>query len=141
MIPASRAEVKGLRSWLLWALAGNDEDTIYGDDAWRAGRAKNSKTARSWWARNPLHNLFWHVLVWPRASARALVTWQKGEWPSFWYEDNSPSIWLPDLKRGQLKIYLAPAFISLRWLFGYEFYLGFRTPGGRPGAAIRKIKP
>jgi hypothetical protein len=61
-------------SAIIWALFGNDEGGIYGenDDAWVAAgnTARTPWTAIRWWFRNPFHNLFIHVLDWrPRVRA------------------------------------------------------------------------
>lgn len=54
--------------WLLrwfnftWALIGNDDDGLFGDDRWRAGREKTLWLAIVWWFRNPFHNLFFYVV-------------------------------------------------------------------------------
>lgn len=45
-----------------WALFGNDDDGYFGDDHWRAGRAKTFWLAAQWWFRNPFHNLFFYVI-------------------------------------------------------------------------------
>ena len=45
-----------------WALFGNDDDGYFGDDRWRAGRAKTFRLAVQWWFRNPFHNLFFYVI-------------------------------------------------------------------------------
>lgn len=55
------------RNWLqrlnpIWAIFGNEDDGPYGDDKWRAGRAKTWKLAVIWWFRNPFHNLFFYVI-------------------------------------------------------------------------------
>ena len=47
---------------LYWMFIDNDDDGIYGDDNWRAGREKNLKLAWEWYKRNPVHNLTWYVL-------------------------------------------------------------------------------
>ena len=53
---------------ITWAIFGNDEDGIFGE---RSGVSGYDGIAPSFWqfvkwtTRNPLHNLFWHVLVWP----------------------------------------------------------------------------
>lgn len=49
-------------AWLLWALFGNEDDGPYGDDKWRAGRARTWWLAVQWWVRNPFHNLFFYVI-------------------------------------------------------------------------------
>lgn len=47
---------------LLWAIFGNEDDGIHGDDKWRAGRDKTWRLAVLWWVRNPFHNLFFYVI-------------------------------------------------------------------------------
>jgi hypothetical protein len=46
----------------IWILFGNEDDGIYGDDGWRAGRDKTFGLAVKWWLRNPLHNLMFYVI-------------------------------------------------------------------------------
>lgn len=46
----------------IWGLFGNDDDGLYGDDVWRAGRAKTLWLAVQWWLRNPFHN-FTHYVI------------------------------------------------------------------------------
>lgn len=54
--------------WLLrlfnfsWAIFGNDDDGLFGDERWRAGREKTLRLALTWWFRNPFHNLFFYVI-------------------------------------------------------------------------------
>lgn len=47
---------------LFWLLIENEDDSIYGDAAWRAGRPKSFGLALKWWLRNPFHNLTWYVI-------------------------------------------------------------------------------
>ena len=49
---------------IIWALFGNDEDSIYGP-AWFNNGQHSKWIAIKWWIRNPFHNLLWHVLNWP----------------------------------------------------------------------------
>ena len=49
---------------IIWALFGNDEDTIYGPP-WFNKNKLTRWTAVRWWFRNPFHNLVFHVMVWP----------------------------------------------------------------------------
>jgi hypothetical protein len=51
---------------IIWALFGNDEDGIYGDLNWNPTQSKSAWIAIKWWFRNPLHNLFFHVLNVPK---------------------------------------------------------------------------
>lgn len=55
-------------SWLIWAFFGNDEDGQWGQRSGVPGYdgQPDSLWLRvCWWFRNPLHNLFFHVLRWP----------------------------------------------------------------------------
>lgn len=47
---------------LLWAFFGNDDDGLFGDESWRAGRARTPLLALLWWLRNPFHNLTHYVI-------------------------------------------------------------------------------
>lgn len=44
----------------VWLLVANDDDGYFGDEKWRAGRAKTLRLAVVWWLRNPAHNLTWY---------------------------------------------------------------------------------
>lgn len=46
---------------ILWAIFGNDEDSVDGPEWFLPGRGKWERRIR-WWLRNPFHNLFWHVI-------------------------------------------------------------------------------
>lgn len=46
----------------LWALFGNEDDGIYGDDRWRGTRNPTPWLAIVWWFRNPFHNLFFYMI-------------------------------------------------------------------------------
>lgn len=60
----------------IWALFGNADDGIYGDDAWRAGRPCTPWLAVQWWFRNPFHNLFCYVIG--VSNKPFTFTWTKG---------------------------------------------------------------
>lgn len=47
---------------ILWALFGNDDDSIIGDDTWNPTRDNSIKTKVLWWLRNPFHNLMFYVV-------------------------------------------------------------------------------
>lgn len=44
---------------IIWAIFGNDEDGPYGI------YPHTLLGAVRWWLRNPMHNLFFHVINWP----------------------------------------------------------------------------
>lgn len=50
---------------ILWALFGNDEDTIYGRPDQGGYADHTAWNAVKFWFRNPFHNLFFHVINWP----------------------------------------------------------------------------
>ena len=47
--------------WLAWALFGNDEDGVLGDRSFNPEQRDTIWIRVSWWCRNPLHNLMFHV--------------------------------------------------------------------------------
>lgn len=62
-----KARPRVTRPWLFrldpfWALFGNADDGLFGDDRWRAGRPKTLRLALEWWARNPFHNFCFYVV-------------------------------------------------------------------------------
>lgn len=134
MIPATRAEARGLRV-VLWALFGNDDGGLYGerDHNWvvNLGRGERTlKTAILWWLRNPLHNLFWHVLDWPASTALVLK-----DMPGFWFVLRPPTQWLSHEPHAQVTIW--PIYIGWRGT-KWEGYFGWRGTAGRLGFALRR---
>lgn len=118
-----------------WALFCNDDGGIYGerDDEWVAlGNTKqNTWTAFRWWLRNPFHNLFWHVIDWPRERAFVLVD-NDG---AFYYRE--PDMWL---ESDHYQITLAPLFIGWR-KGGWQGYFGWRDKDGVFGLSfLRRAK-
>lgn len=98
-----------LLRWLrpLWAIFGNDDDGLYGDDRWRAGRAKTLKLAVLWWFRNPFHNLFFYVIG---VADRHRTFYSTREWGSpGWtlHVLRCDWLWLPFISyRGRIKFYI-----------------------------------
>lgn len=57
----------------LWAIFGNQEDSVWGDKWWNPNNSRNISYAIGWWVRNPCHNLTWHVIGivgWPVSFTR-----------------------------------------------------------------------
>jgi len=66
-IPRHRCQIRwyDLPHWTAWAIAGNDDDGIFGEYQRRPYRPEmrnTPKKALRWWARNPFHNLFHYVI-------------------------------------------------------------------------------
>jgi hypothetical protein len=134
VVPAARSDVASPLGALLWALYGNDDGGLYGErDAWGMfllPEEMTAATALRWWLRNPLHNLFWHVLAWPADRAFVLFDAPAG---GFCYY-RRPRQWLG--LGNQAQVTLAPPFAACR-LGRFEAYLGFRDHDGRLGFACR----
>lgn len=62
--PRLEVQMPWILRWfnLSWAIFGNDDDGLFGDARWRAGRPESLWLAIVWWFRNPFHNLFFYVL-------------------------------------------------------------------------------
>jgi len=48
-------------SKIVWALFGNDEDSVIGDGNWNPEQRDTIWIRIKWWFRNPAHNLMFHV--------------------------------------------------------------------------------
>ena len=107
--PRRNVSTPWLLRWfrLLWALFGNEDDGIYGDDKWRAGRAKTWKLAVIWWFRNPFHNLFFYVIG---VADRHRTFYSTREWGSSGWTFHVLRcgwLWLPFISyRGRVKFYI-----------------------------------
>lgn len=47
--------------FIFWALFGNLEDGLFGDQGFNPTGERSFKIAFAWWCKNPFHNLTWHV--------------------------------------------------------------------------------
>lgn len=103
----------GVLAWLAWALFGNEDDGVYGDDRWRAGRAPSFRLAVQWWFRNPLHNLFFYVIG---VADKPRAFFSTREW-------GSPGWTFHYLRAGRLVL----PFVSYRGRI--KFYAGWRPYG------------
>ena len=102
---------------VVWALFGNDEDGIYGDVCWNPTQKKTVWIAVKWWIRNPLHNLFFHVLSVPK--------------PFFSIGDYPKDVFNPNGGWNHVTHYGANGikypFIS--YIGAIKFYIGWRERG------------
>lgn len=109
----------GLVAWLVWALFGNDDDSIHGDERWRAGRERTTWLAVQWWFRNPFHNLFFYVLG---VAHKPRTLFSSREWSNkgwTFHATRCGRLWLPFIcHRGRVNFYAGwrPA-----GAFGFKF--------------------
>lgn len=136
-IPRSRAEARGWRL-VTWALFGNDDDGIFGEDPDNVnipGFGPNAPQTFGqfcrWWLRNPFHNLFFHVLAWAPAEAFVLVECP----PLRAFRRRPHRNWVTT--GAQFQLVARPLFVSWR-IAGWEGYLGWRERGAL-GAAFRRF--
>ena len=123
--PRRHISTPWLLRWLriLWALFGNEDDGIYGDEKWRAGRNPSPWLAIAWWFRNPFHNLFFYVIG---VADRPRTFYSTREW-------GSPGWTFHVLRCGWLWL----PFISHRGRV--NFYAGWR-PYGAFGFKLNRAK-
>jgi len=65
VIPRHRSQIRwyDVGHWCTWALFGNDDDGIFGEDAgYRQGLPNDGSKALAWGLRNPFHNLCFYVI-------------------------------------------------------------------------------
>lgn len=129
------------RWWQLpfWALFGNDEGGIFGErDPYHTILGNTVSYSfvgfLKWWFRNPLHNLFFHVLRWDCGN-NALILYARDAAGSRWWFRAPQRTWHADEGK-QLYIRLLAPFISYRGA-RWEIYAGWRI-GGALGFALRK---
>ncbi len=63
IIPKHRSQIEWYDAghWITWALFGNEDDGIFGEESSK-GKAENVTGAVKWWLRNPLHNFCFYVI-------------------------------------------------------------------------------
>lgn len=130
------------RWWQLpfWMLFGNDEGGIFGErDPYHTVLGNPVSYSfvgfLKWWARNPLHNVFWHVLRWD-CGDNALVLYASDKTGSRWWFRGNQATWLVDNPDRQIYIRLLAPFVSYRGT-SWEFYAGWRIHGAL-GFAFRR---
>lgn len=113
----------------LWALFGNDEDGIFGEHSGVLGYQGGPMTFWQfvrWWTRNPMKNLWWHVLSFPLWWSFVLI--------------GTPEATPPFFPKGDgilLSVNVLPLF-AFHW-HGWEGYAGYHPwqyPDGRWIAAF-----
>lgn len=141
IIPASRADATLLTA-ITWALFGNDEGGIFGERDPYFTRSNGVRVPDfsfwgfvKWTVRNPLHNLFFHVLRWD-AGDNARVLYARDSQGSRWWFRAPQRTWFADSPEPQVLVRLSAPFFSYRGS-KWEIYAGWRI-GGALGFACRK---
>lgn len=150
VIPRHRKQVKffDLPHWIPWALMGNDDNGIFGEDKGSTPYKKeiNAKTFCSWTARNPMHNLMFYVPPFGTASLK-----KHQSFSLIRYDEEGTKIFTT--KKGevfgdgrnsfQISIYDFKPFISCKISYSkdrqFDFYFGGR-PEGAFGIKFRPAK-
>lgn len=140
VVPSHRSHVcwYDFGHWFTWALFGNDDDGIFGEQAYPAYRpqAKNDvKKAFSWWWRNPLHNFCYYVIgsAQFQNSELTLLKITEKELSGFTYSPEGKVVFAGENSSFFLGLHGWKPFISLRLVYfdryKTECYLGWRCRG------------
>jgi hypothetical protein len=122
--------------WTSWALFGNDDDGIFGEEPtakYKTSRNIHFLRSLFWAARNPLHNFTFYVVgtAYIENSTFTLLSLEKNNTHFLKFSPKESSA----LARTGTNFYLAlhgwKPFISLRINYGrqFSFYLGWRPRG------------
>lgn len=127
----------GAFHWISWALLGNDDDGIFGEEPsanyaphWESSFLK----AVSWTLRNPFHNLFFYVFGQAgkeSVSEYVLFELTPESWTTFSYRPTAHTVFPGEHSGCFLGLHGGFPFFSLRWDYGrrLEFYIGWRERG------------
>lgn len=127
---------------ITWALFGNDEDGIFGERSriWSTDHPKQTfKVFLMWWKRNPLYNLFAHVIDWQHENSFMLFEYNsilKKRW-KFFSKRSSKLLWAEptDENFGQVFVAVWPPSLIFRngkiegyalWYYNGKFGFAFR---------------
>jgi hypothetical protein len=126
-----------LGHWLSWALFGNEDDGIFGEEAsacYRCDEPVRTGLALSWFGRNPLHNLFFYVLGTagrPCHSEFILLQLAAGQSCMFRYHPCATTVFAGSGSSLFLALHGGLPFFSLCIDYGrqFQFYIGWRERG------------
>ncbi|MBI2632492.1 hypothetical protein HYW75_05800 [Candidatus Pacearchaeota archaeon] len=150
VIPRHREQVKlyDLPHWIPWALMGNDDNGIFGENSGKRPYKLEigTKTFCSWTARNPMHNLFFYVPPLGTAGLKKHHTFSLIKCDNMGlklFSTQKGSVFLEGNNTFQLSFYDFKPFISFKLSYSknrrFDFYAGGR-PEGAFGFKFRPIK-
>jgi hypothetical protein len=137
-VPRHRSQIKwyDLTHWVTWALLGNDDDGIFGEEPSAGKHATgeiNPARAARWTVRNPLHNLCFYVIgSAERENSEFTLLKLSDEGSECLEYHKKATTTLPGRKIGFfLGLHGGKPFLSLRLDYGrvLDFYIGWRERG------------
>ncbi len=135
--PRYRSEIESCdyKSQCAWAIFGNEDDGIYGEEAnFLPNEPNDEAKARKWWIRNPLHNFCFYVI----GSADkvndeiTLFKASKNGIDSFSYKPIGDTVFADTATSIFIALHGKKPFFSLRigsQYRSFDFYLGWRERG------------
>jgi hypothetical protein len=142
VVPRHRSQIYWYDAghWLTWALFGNDENGIFGEDQRKDGcylpmLEIGLKKALRWSLRNPLHNFCFYVIgsAHRTNSEFTILSVNPSEIKSFDYQPCGRTVFSSRNGGFYLGLHGGKPFVSLRIFYtsrhGGEFYLGWRERG------------
>ncbi|MEK6933888.1 MAG: hypothetical protein AABW75_03365 [Nanoarchaeota archaeon] len=150
VIPRHKEQVKfyDLPHWIPWALMGNDDNGIFGEDKGSIPYKQeiNAKTFCSWTTRNPMHNFMFYVPPLGTAGLKkhlsfSLIKYDKKEIKLF--TTKKGEVFGDGKNSFQISFYDFKPFISCKISYSkkrqFDFYFGGR-PEGAFGIKFRPAK-
>lgn len=152
MVPRHRCQIQwfDVGHWCTWALFGNDDDGIFGEEAgYRSCRYTNGVKALAWGVRNPLHNFTFYVIgsAYCHNSSLTLLELSPQCFSLLYYTPEEGHTFASRDTSLYLALHGWKPFISLRLAYADErsadFYLGWRERGnfGAKCHPLAKRKP
>lgn len=139
-VPRHRSQIAwyDLCHWTSWALFGNDDDGIFGEDsvrAYKCNQAASCAKAAQWNLRNPLHNFCFYVIgsAHRTNSELTLLKLAEGRLNALNYSPNPGVVFPSENSCFFLALHGGKPFISLRLRYSQnwrgDFYFGWRERG------------
>lgn len=128
-------EPSDFKSKCSWALFGNEDDGIYGEDADFLPNDPNDDTkARKWWVRNPLHNFCFYVIGSADKVNDEITLFRASQngLSAFTYKPVGDTVFADKASSLFLGLHGKKPFFSLRIgsrRRSFDFYLGWRERG------------
>jgi hypothetical protein len=150
VVPRHRSQIRwyDFPHWTTWALFGNDDDGIFGEETtsgYHTSRKVGAPRAIAWNARNPGHNLFFYVLGSGKVESEfALIRLGDEGNGLFEYKKEGETVFAGKRHGFFLGFHGWKPFISLNFTYGrqFQFYLGWRERGnfGSKFVPAKKVK-